>query len=185
MRPKESDAIRPVSPLERARQTFGVVHIGSNYLGSELGKLFCLFGIRVAGQNASREITRRVAQNCARQTAPLSASSPYDSNDLLSRHEIPPLARTGGMHINPLFHPGPMRSSRLHLSAGPLASILFAAGDSEVIPESLLRGVEALLDFSPIHDIPPRAHVLDPAILVFEVIGMLPNVKAQNRVLAF
>src|SRR5258708_1382199 len=37
---------------------------------------------------------------------------------------------------------------------------------------------------SPIHDVPERLQIIRPAILVFEVVGMFPNVAAKDR-LAF
>ena len=44
--------------------------------------------------------------------------------------------------------------------------------------------VEGLGDFVPIHDFPPSSQIVRPTVLVFEVIGVLPNIAAQNRGLA-
>src|SRR5947209_4632903 len=38
----------------------------------------------------------------------------------------------------------------------------------------------ALRHLSPIHDIPKRLEIIGAAILVFEVVGVLPNIAAQN-----
>src|SRR3954470_4474568 len=37
----------------------------------------------------------------------------------------------------------------------------------------------------PVDDVPPRAHVVGPPVLVVEVVGMLPDVVAQKRGLPF
>src|SRR5262249_32570867 len=50
-------------------------------------------------------------------------------------------------------------------------------------PEFLFR--EALLDFLPVHDAPPGRDVVGAAVLILEVIGVLPNVEAHDGNLAF
>src|ERR1041385_4332260 len=36
-------------------------------------------------------------------------------------------------------------------------------------------------DFTPIHDVPPRRDVIGPAVLVFQVVCVLPDVHAEDR----
>src|SRR3954470_9127550 len=45
----------------------------------------------------------------------------------------------------------------------------------------LLRRVEALLDGVPVDDVPPGAEVLGPAVLVRQVVRVLPDVYAEER----
>src|SRR5829696_5258769 len=49
---------------------------------------------------------------------------------------------------------------------------------------SRLCGGVALADFLPVDDVPPRLEVVRPAVLVFEIIGVLPHVVAEERALA-
>src|SRR5947208_13787762 len=51
--------------------------------------------------------------------------------------------------------------------------------------EPILLGRESLLDGRPIHDVPPGAEVIGPAVLVLQIIGVLPDVDAHHRELAF
>jgi hypothetical protein len=44
----------------------------------------------------------------------------------------------------------------------------------------LFRGREICLGLRPVHDVPPRFHVVRTAILVVQVIGVLPHIEAQN-----
>jgi hypothetical protein len=45
--------------------------------------------------------------------------------------------------------------------------------------EKLLLGVgEALVDFVPVDYVPPRGQVVGAAVVVFEVVGVLPDVVA-------
>src|SRR5262249_4287736 len=41
--------------------------------------------------------------------------------------------------------------------------------------------VEALLDGAPVHDVPPRVQVLGPAVLVGQVVRVLPDVDPEHR----
>src|SRR5215210_6059918 len=45
--------------------------------------------------------------------------------------------------------------------------------------------LETLVDRVPVDDVPPRADVIGPAVLVLEVIRVLPHVEAEDRLLAF
>ncbi len=49
-----------------------------------------------------------------------------------------------------------------------------------VLATQCLRA-HALGDFVPAHDIPPGCDVVGALILVFEIVGVLPYVQAQNR----
>src|SRR4051794_2117699 len=40
---------------------------------------------------------------------------------------------------------------------------------------------ESLRDLSPVHRVPPRLEVIRPAVLVLEVVGVLPHVVAEER----
>src|SRR5438034_7798747 len=52
------------------------------------------------------------------------------------------------------------------------------------MPRLHASGVEPFFHFLPVDHIPPRGHVIRAAVLVFQVIGMLPNVAAHYRELA-
>src|SRR5579871_4850377 len=47
---------------------------------------------------------------------------------------------------------------------------------------NLLGRVQALLNLRPIHDVPPGRDVLRPAVLILQVICMLPYVQAHDGV---
>src|ERR1039457_3997144 len=49
----------------------------------------------------------------------------------------------------------------------------------------LLYGVKALLDFSPVHHVPPGTDVLNAPVLILQVIGVLPDVNSQDGGFAF
>src|ERR1700732_4503149 len=51
--------------------------------------------------------------------------------------------------------------------------------------QTALLGREALVHFRPVHHVPPRGDVVGPAVLVFQVVGVLPDVDAEHRLLAF
>ena len=44
----------------------------------------------------------------------------------------------------------------------------------------LLRRFEFRRDDIPIHDIPPRADVVGAAVLIYEIVGMLPHIEADD-----
>src|SRR5262245_35891490 len=44
---------------------------------------------------------------------------------------------------------------------------------------------ETLADLGPVHDVPPCGDVIDAAILVLQVVGMLPDIQPENRRFAF
>jgi len=46
---------------------------------------------------------------------------------------------------------------------------------------SRLERFVAVVDFFPVHNIPPRSQILRPAIVVFQVVGVLPHVIAEDR----
>ncbi len=54
---------------------------------------------------------------------------------------------------------------------------LSADGNSGVVVNNILA---VLTDLVPVDHVPPVADVLGPAVLVLEVVGMLPNVKAED-----
>src|ERR1700686_702579 len=41
-----------------------------------------------------------------------------------------------------------------------------------------------MVDFFPVHHVPPRGEILRPAIVVLQVIGVLPYVVAEDRIKA-
>src|SRR5437868_9263423 len=43
-----------------------------------------------------------------------------------------------------------------------------------------LEDLESLVDLFPVHDVPPGLEIFGAAIVVFEVIGMFPDVVAKN-----
>src|SRR3984957_6360516 len=43
-----------------------------------------------------------------------------------------------------------------------------------------LESLEPLIDFVPINHVPPRCQIFGAAIVVFQVVGMLPDVVAEN-----
>src|SRR6478736_5919040 len=49
---------------------------------------------------------------------------------------------------------------------------------------SLSRG-EALVHLAPVHHVPPRRDVIRPLVLVLQVVGVLPDVESEDRLLAF
>src|SRR5262245_19587913 len=44
---------------------------------------------------------------------------------------------------------------------------------------------QPFVDLGPVHDVPPRVDVVGPAVLVLQVVGVLPDVDAEDRLLAF
>ena len=42
------------------------------------------------------------------------------------------------------------------------------------------RGVEKLGGFVPIDDVPPGLDVVATEVLILQIVGMLPNIQAQN-----
>src|SRR5436853_1926023 len=54
----------------------------------------------------------------------------------------------------------------------------------EESPVSAARGVEALRHLVPVDDVPPRLEVVRALVLVLEVVGVLPDVDADQRRLA-
>src|SRR5579871_3854189 len=45
--------------------------------------------------------------------------------------------------------------------------------------------IEPVFDFFPVHYIPPGRHVIRPAILVLQVVCVLPDIQAHHRRLPF
>src|SRR5271165_2335423 len=43
---------------------------------------------------------------------------------------------------------------------------------------------EALVDFIPVDDVPPRGEVFGAAVVVLEIVGVLPDIVAEDRVVA-
>src|SRR5688572_29123004 len=41
------------------------------------------------------------------------------------------------------------------------------------------------IHFRPVHHVPPRPKIIGPAVLVFQVVGVLPHIDAEDRLLAF
>src|ERR1041385_5839986 len=56
---------------------------------------------------------------------------------------------------------------------------------SLVVATCLLTAVEPLLRFLPVHDVPPRTEIIRAAILILQIIGVLPHVDADHRELPF
>ena len=52
------------------------------------------------------------------------------------------------------------------------------------VEQIVFRG-EEFGDLGPVHDIPPRGDVVRPAILVLQIVGVLPHVESQDRRLSF
>src|SRR5450759_2327262 len=44
---------------------------------------------------------------------------------------------------------------------------------------------QSLVHFRPVHDVPPRRDVIGPAVLILQVVRMLPDVDAEDDLLAF
>src|SRR5258708_32844347 len=55
---------------------------------------------------------------------------------------------------------------------------LFSIQHSAVLLESLIHRV-------PVDDVPPRGEVVGPAVLVLQIVGMFPDIDAENRLFAF
>ena len=47
------------------------------------------------------------------------------------------------------------------------------------------RLFQLLIDFLPVDYVPPGGDVVRPAILIFQIIGVLPNVQPKDRFLSF
>ena len=52
-------------------------------------------------------------------------------------------------------------------------------------PGALLRGGEAFVDFGPVDDVPEGLDVVGAAVLVVEVVGVFPDVEAEDWGFAF
>src|SRR5882757_375627 len=46
------------------------------------------------------------------------------------------------------------------------------------------KSSQSLVDLSPVHDVPPGGDVIGPAVLVFQVVRVLPDVDAEDGLLA-
>src|SRR5580765_998012 len=44
---------------------------------------------------------------------------------------------------------------------------------------------EPLVDFRPVHDVPPRRDVIGPTVLVLQVVGVFPDIDAEHDLLPF
>src|SRR5258708_30851330 len=55
---------------------------------------------------------------------------------------------------------------------------LFSIQHSAVLLESLIHRV-------PVDDVPPRGEVVGPAVLVLQIVGMFPDIHAQNPLFSF
>ena len=72
--------------------------------------------------------------------------------------------------------------------AGSLVACGMEKGRLDACPQSseeLLTGSEALSGFLPVHNIPPCADVVRAAILILQIIGVLPDIQPDHRVLRF
>ena len=74
--------------------------------------------------------------------------------------------------------------SRSRLRPRRMASRQREAGDDTARKTLLLRSFVVFGDFVPVHYIPESLEIIGAAILVFEIIGVFPNVAAEKR-LAF
>ena len=61
------------------------------------------------------------------------------------------------------------------------SSVLSVAGSTGLF----LRGRVAAADFVPVQRVPPGCDVVGSPVLIFEIIGMFPDVKTEERGLAF
>src|SRR5262249_57384567 len=59
-----------------------------------------------------------------------------------------------------------------------------AATEGEPMPSGTLRAVVPPRDIGPVDHVPPGRDVVRPAVLVFEVVGVLPHVAAEDGLLA-
>src|SRR6516164_3703716 len=57
-------------------------------------------------------------------------------------------------------------------------------GAASVPPLRSLARVEAALDLRPVHDIPPGVDVVRPAVLILQVVRVLPDIQTHHRILA-
>src|SRR5215208_6317361 len=44
---------------------------------------------------------------------------------------------------------------------------------------------QPFVDLGPVHDVPPGVDVIGPAVLVFQIVGVLPDVDAEDGLFAF
>src|SRR5450432_4764967 len=49
----------------------------------------------------------------------------------------------------------------------------------------LLAAVKPVFNLLPVHNAPPCGHIIRPAVLIFQVVRVLPHVKPHHRILAF
>jgi hypothetical protein len=56
--------------------------------------------------------------------------------------------------------------------------------DTAVVPPLYDWPLVILCDFGPIHHVPPSFEIIRPAILVIEIVGVFPNIDAENRFVA-
>src|SRR5271157_740714 len=52
-------------------------------------------------------------------------------------------------------------------------------------PRPLLRRVEPLFDLVPVYNVPPCRDIVRPAVLVFQVVGVLPDIQSEDHRFAF
>ena len=97
--------------------------------------------------------------------------------------------------VNPLARGAASRQTRCAANRKPRAAVDFrraglsrssVAGASQPgrlksTSDLLQRRFVAMIDLTPVHHIPKRGDVVGPAILVFQIVGVFPNVETQHR----
>jgi hypothetical protein len=61
--------------------------------------------------------------------------------------------------------------------------VLYETPQADEVPGLLLPAGEALADFLPVHHVPPGSDVFGTAVLIFQIVGVLPHVEPEHRVL--
>ena len=86
--------------------------------------------------------------------------------------------------------PASPKTSPRSKAGGSRAPRRVLGGEPPALPQARRRGGaraqcrEALRDLRPVHDVPPRVDVVRAAVLVLQVVGVLPDVDAEQRRLA-
>src|SRR5437879_4093467 len=75
----------------------------------------------------------------------------------------------------------PLRSRAAHCNTWAFSAGLILASNSSALSRTLIQ----ISNLSPIDHVPPGLEVVGSAVLVFQIIGMFPHVRPEDRFVAF
>src|SRR5688572_22350548 len=101
------------------------------------------------------------------------------------------VVRSAGRWDSGLYHSGHSRGLRQISPGFNLPKGLYEKRRPSGLPCShyeksvlFFRGFVNLADFGPVHDVPPTLEIVRAFVLVLKIIGMLPNIAAEDGLVA-